>query len=80
MNKTERITYALNMRAPGGRYKDRFIAISNHCTATHYDSMPMQYLTIFDGCTNNNFQMKKVDIFLIFAPNIDRGYTLEPPQ
>ena len=24
--------------------------------------------------------MKKVDHFLIFAQNIDRGYTLEPPQ
>ena len=24
--------------------------------------------------------MKKSDIFLIFAQNIDRGYTLEPPQ
>ena len=23
--------------------------------------------------------MKKFDIFLIFAQNIDRGYTLEPP-
>ena len=26
------------------------------------------------------FKMKKFDIFLIFAVNIDRGYTLEPPQ
>ena len=24
--------------------------------------------------------MKKTDIFLIFAQNIDCGYTLEPPQ
>ena len=24
--------------------------------------------------------MKKYDIFLIFAQNIDRGYSLEPPQ
>ena len=24
--------------------------------------------------------MKKVDIFLIFDQNIDRGYMLEPPQ
>ena len=24
--------------------------------------------------------MKKCDIFLIFAQNIDRGYTLEPPN
>ena len=26
------------------------------------------------------FRGKKCDIFLIFAQNIDRGYTLEPPQ
>ena len=24
--------------------------------------------------------MKKSDIFLVFAQNIDRGYTLEPPH
>ena len=28
---------------------------------------------------NENFQQKKFDIFLIFAQNIDCGYTLEPP-
>ena len=27
-----------------------------------------------------NFQTKNCDIFLIFAQNIDCGYTLEPPQ
>ena len=27
-----------------------------------------------------NFQLKNFDIFLIFAQNIDCGYTLEPPQ
>ena len=27
-----------------------------------------------------NFQLKKIDIFLIFAQNIDCGYTLEPPR
>ena len=26
------------------------------------------------------FQRKKFDIFLIFAQNIDCGYTLEPPR
>ena len=41
--------------------------------------MPMQYTAIFHGCKNDNFQMKNCDIFLIFAVNIDRGYTLEPP-
>ena len=27
-----------------------------------------------------NFQLKNIDIFLIFAQNIDCGYTLEPPR
>ena len=29
----------------------------------------------FYGCKNVNFQMKNCYIFLIFAQNIDRGYT-----
>ena len=40
----------------------------------------MQYTAIFHGCKNDNFQMKNSDIFLIFAQNIDCGYTLEPPH
>ena len=28
----------------------------------------------------DNFQRKNFDIFLIFAQNIDCGYTLEPPR
>ena len=35
---------------------------------------------IFHGYKIDNFQMKNCDIFLIFAQNIDRGYTLEPPH
>ena len=27
-----------------------------------------------------NFQLKKLNIFIIFAQNIDCGYTLEPPR
>ena len=34
----------------------------------------------FFGSKNENFHWKKSDIFLIFAQNIDCGYTLEPPQ
>ena len=26
------------------------------------------------------FRWKKREVFLIFAQNMDRGYTLEPPQ
>ena len=46
----------------------------------HYANMSVQYTAIFHGCKNDNFQMKKFDIFLIFAQNIHCGYTLEPPQ
>ena len=38
------------------------------------------YVAIFHGCKNGHFQMKNCDIFLIFAQNIDCGYTLEPPM
>ena len=46
----------------------------------HYANMSVQYTAIFHGCKNGNFQMKFFDIFLIFAQNIDREYTLEPPH
>ena len=46
----------------------------------HYTNMSVQYTAIFHGFKNDNFQMKIFDIFLIFAQNIDCGYTSEPPQ
>ena len=46
----------------------------------HYENTPMQYLAIFHGCKNDNFQMQNCAIFLIFAQNIYCGNTLEPPQ
>ena len=46
----------------------------------HYANMSVQYTAIFHSCKNDNFQMKVFDIFLIFAQNIDCGYSLEPPQ
>ena len=49
-------------------------------TQFHYENLPMQYTEIFFGCKNENFHWKKIDIFLIFAQNIDCGYTLEPPR
>ena len=42
--------------------------------------MPIQYTKIFYVVKNENFQWKSSDIFLIFAQNIDCGYTLEPPR
>ena len=46
----------------------------------HYENTPVQHSVIFHGFKNDNFQMKIFDVFLIFAQNIDCGYTLEPPQ
>ena len=46
----------------------------------HYENLPMQYIEKKFGCKNENFHWKIVDIFLIFAQNIDCGYTLEPPR
>ena len=46
----------------------------------HYENLPMQYTEIFLTLKIENFQLKNSDIFLIFAQNIDCGYTLEPPR
>ena len=46
----------------------------------HYENTPMQYREKNFGCKNENFHRKIFDIFLIFAQNIDCGYTLEPPR
>ena len=40
----------------------------------------MQYSEKKMAEKNENFHKKNVDIFLIFAQNIDCGYTLEPPR
>ena len=45
----------------------------------HYENFPMQYTEIFLALKIENFQLKIFDIFLIYAQNIDCGYTLEPP-
>ena len=38
------------------------------------------FFFFFFGFKNENFHWKKIDIFLIFAQNIDCGYTLEAPR
>ena len=43
----------------------------------HYENMSVRYTAIFHGCKKDNFHMKNYDIFLIFAQNIDHGYTAE---
>ena len=47
-----------------------------HITETY----PCNNAAISKIAKNDNFQMKNCDIFLIFAQNIDRRYTLEPPH
>ena len=44
------------------------IALRKHAHAIFSD---------FTSCKNDNFQMKKIVIFIIFAQNVDCGYTLE---
>ena len=46
----------------------------------HYENMSMQYTEIFKVVKNENFHWKIFAIFLIFAQNIDCGYTLEPNE
>ena len=41
---------------------------------------PCNKLQYFTAKENGHFQVKNSEIFLIFAQNIDRGYTLEPPH
>ena len=45
----------------------------------HYENTPMQY-TKKNCCKNEKFHWINLDIFLIFAQNIDCGYSLEPPR
>ena len=40
----------------------------------------MKYTEIFSPVRIEKNQQKMFDIFLIFAQNIDCGYTLEPPR
>ena len=37
-------------------------------TGKHYENLPMQSTEFFFGCKNENFDWKKFDVFLIFAP------------
>ena len=55
-----------------------------HCT-TYCENLSLRkhvhvIYRIFFGFKNENFNRKNFDIFLIFAQNIDCGYTLEPPR
>ena len=63
----------------GGGKLSRTVYLAPHLSI-HYENKPRLYTAIFHVCKNDNFQMKNCNIFHIFAPNIDCGYTLEPSQ
>ena len=44
------------------------------------ENLPMQYIEKILAVKMKKFLWKIFDFFLIFAQNIDCGYTLEPPR
>ena len=58
--------------------------IWKECNKNLYENMPMQCTEIFKVVkkikNKKKMSRKNVDIFLIFAQNIECGYTLEPPR
>ena len=55
----------------GHRHTVKFHTLRKHAHAIYRK---------FFGCKNEKFYWKNFEIFLIFAQNIDHGYTLEPPR
>ena len=49
-------------------------------SVTHYENTPIQIYRKFHLQKLENFQIKKLIFFLIFAQKIDCGYSLEPPR
>ena len=41
----------------------------------HYENMPMQHMDVFSAVKIEIFIRKNADVFIIFAQNIDCGYT-----
>ena len=69
-----------NTKFKYNKVEEMFVSDFNPIIIFYYANMPVQYTAIFHGYKNDYFQMKNCNIFLIFAQNIDCGYTLEPPQ
>ena len=69
---------------PMGRLKSLFIAWASFCNVEYLNSTLQKLAHAinrdFLALKIENFQLKKNDIFLIFAQNRDCGYTLEPPR
>ena len=55
-------------------------AFCGFCIFFITQTYPCNILQYFTAEKNDNFQVKNCDIFLIYAQNIDCGYTLEPPH
>ena len=80
--KLQHITWAFIVMKLLFKYETAFdVSDTLKCisTALNYENMSMQYTAIFHGSKNENVYIKN-DNFLIFAENIDCGYTSEPPQ
>ena len=54
--------------------------IQSESTMNITKTSPCNILNILIAVKKDNFHKKNCDVFLIFAQNIDCGYTLEPPQ
>ena len=54
----------------------KWFTCGNHLQKKLANAIYREFLSL----KNENFQLKKFDIFLIFAQNIDCGYTLKPPR
>ena len=62
----------LQLQAEKGWNKpDIMFSLRKHAHAT--------YGCVF-SCKNRNIHQKDVDVFIVFAQNIDCGYTIEPPR
>ena len=58
----------------------RQVTLLSIYTITMYENLPNAINRGFLALKIEKFQLKNFDIFLIFAQNIDCGYTLEPPR
>ena len=57
-----------------------FVCVCVCVLSFHYENTPIQIHCKFYRGKYENIKMKNCDILLIFAQNIDCGYSLELPQ
>ena len=61
-------------------FADHLFLIPTHSQMYSLRKLAHAIYRYFLSSKTENFLRKKIDIFLIFAQNIDCGYTLEPPR